>query len=176
MAFLRRHRGLVAATVLIGIALAVFVLVWFQPQKLFIDREVNEAAPVAAATPDGEPASPNATADAGPRTIKQATFVSLSHDAKGDVSVIETGAERILRFENFSTENGPDVLVYLSTEAPDTANDDAFARDFVDLGSLKGNVGDQNYDIPSGTDLEKYSTVVVWCRRFNVAFAAAQLA
>src|SRR5687768_8134459 len=105
MSFLRRHRGLVAATVLIGIALAVFVLVWFQPQKLFIDREVNEAAPVAAATPDGEPTSPSATADSAPRTLKKATFVSLSHDAKGDVSVIEAGAKRTLRFENFSTSD-----------------------------------------------------------------------
>ncbi|MDH3497546.1 MAG: DM13 domain-containing protein, partial [Gemmatimonadota bacterium] len=46
---------------------------------------------------------------------------------------------------------------------------------FVGLGGLKGNVGDQNYDIPAGTDLTRYRTVTIWCRRFSVNFGSAPL-
>jgi hypothetical protein len=65
--------------------------------------------------------------------------------------------------------------VYLSAGDP-AGEPRALADDFVDLGRLKGNIGDQNYEVPAGTDLEKYRTAVIWCRRFTVAFAAAQLA
>jgi hypothetical protein len=73
----------------------------------------------------------------------------------------------ILRLENFRATNGPDLHVYLST--------DKSASDFVSLGRLKGNIGNQNYEIPEGTELSKYDTVLIWCRAFSVLFGSAEL-
>lgn len=90
------------------------------------------------------------------------------HNAEGVASVIylEDGSS-VLRFEDFRVTNGPDLYVYLAT--------DKQASDFVDLGLLKGNVGSQNYNIPEGTDLSKYDTVVIWCKSFSVYFGGAEL-
>jgi electron transfer DM13 len=73
----------------------------------------------------------------------------------------------ILRLENLRVTNGPDLYVYLS---PDKS-----ASDFVNVGKLKANNGNQNYDIPAGINLSKYDTVLVWCRPFSVLFGSAEL-
>ena len=90
------------------------------------------------------------------------------HNAEGlaKVIVLDEG-NRILRLENFRATNGPDLYVYLST--------DKSASDFVSLGRLKGNIGNQNYEIPEGTELSKYDTVLIWCRAFSVLFGSAEL-
>jgi hypothetical protein len=91
------------------------------------------------------------------------------HNAEGVAKVIYVeGGSDVLRLENFRVTNGPDLYVYLST--------DEQASDFVDLGRLKANNGNQNYDIPEGTDLSKYDTVVIWCKAFSVFFGGAELA
>ena len=80
--------------------------------------------------------------------------------------MLNDGSEqRFLRFENFSTDNGPDLRVYLSNSDAN-ADSGVFDDDFIDLGVLKGNIGDQNYEIPVGVDLSVHDTVVVWCVRF----------
>ena len=109
-------------------------------------------------------------------TLAEGTFIPLGrYSGEGDALVLNDGSEqRFLRFENFSTSNGPDLRVYLS--ASDANGDSgAFDDDFVDLGVLKGNIGDQNYEIPVGVDLSVYDTVVVWCVRFSSPFTAADL-
>jgi hypothetical protein len=82
---------------------------------------------------------------------------------------------RVLRLTSFSTSNGPDVHVYMV--AADDAKDVATAQNagFVDLGVIKGNIGDQNYTLGSGLDLAKYRAVSIWCKRFSVNFGAAAL-
>jgi electron transfer DM13 len=165
--FVRRHVGLVIGLAVIAAGILVFVLVWFQPQKLVIEDRVNEAAPAAAAPTIAVPT-------AAPKQL-QGSFRSFEHPTSGRAVLIETKGKRVLRFENFETSNGPDVVVWLSTAFPRSIGDTAVARDYVHLGQLKGNIGNQNYDIPAGTDLVKYSSVVVWCRRFNVAFGATKL-
>lgn len=89
------------------------------------------------------------------------------HDASGMAKIIQTSRGEILRFEDFHTTNGPDLYVYLS---PTDSN-----SDIVDLGRLKGNVGNQNYLIPLGTDTTKYDTVLIWCKAFSVLFGSAKL-
>ncbi|MCY3785118.1 MAG: DM13 domain-containing protein [bacterium] len=109
-------------------------------------------------------------------TLVSGEFSSRSHRTSGRALVLNDGSpQRFLRFENFRTDNGPDVNVYLSS-APHDAPARDFASDFVDLGDMKGNVGAQNYEIPPEVDLDHYSTVVVWCVRFSVAFGVAPLA
>jgi hypothetical protein len=73
----------------------------------------------------------------------------------------------ILRLENFKSTNGPNVHIYLATNKS--------ASDFIDLGRLKANNGNQNYDIPSGTNLTKYNMALIWCKDFSVLFGNAQL-
>ena len=90
------------------------------------------------------------------------------HNAEGLVKVIRLdNISTILRLENFKATNGPDLYVYLAT--------DNSASDFVNLGRLKGNIGNQNYDIPEGTDLSRYDTVLIWCKAFSVLFGSAKL-
>jgi hypothetical protein len=90
------------------------------------------------------------------------------HNAEGIAKQIRLeDGRQFVRFENFKVTNGPDLFVYLAS--------DKSASDFVDLGKLKANNGNQNYQIPSGTDLSKYNTVVIWCKAFSVLFGSAEL-
>ena len=90
------------------------------------------------------------------------------HKAEGIAKVIDlTDGSTFLRLENLKTTNGPDLYVYLSTGKD--------ASDIVNLGRLKGNIGNQNYEIAIGTDLSKYNTVLIWCKAFSTLFGSAQL-
>jgi len=90
------------------------------------------------------------------------------HKAEGVAKVINLADGRtFLRLENLKATNGPDLYVYLST--------DKDASDIVNLGRLKGNIGNQNYEIPAGTDLSKYNTVLIWCKAFSTLFGSAKL-
>ena len=107
--------------------------------------------------------------------LVEGSFIDRSHPTEGVAVVLNDGTQqRFLRFEDFATDNGPDLNVYLSS-APADASAGEFDDDFVDLGDLKGNVGAQNYEIPTDIDLSHHSTVVIWCVRFSVAFGAAEL-
>ncbi len=130
-------------------AIAVFTV-----SPYFYDVTVDEALPTALAE------------------LPSGNFVGSGdgiHEAEGDVLTLklEDGSQYV-RFENFKSTNGPDLYVYLAT--------DDQASDFVSLGLLKGNVGNQNYEIPEGVDLSKYNKVLIWCKMFGVLFGSAQLA
>lgn len=161
--------ALVAAALTAGVA--AFVLLYFEPQKLFIDDKVNEALPAAAGEtqPDEGGASPQTRR---PKTLTSGDFRSLEHGTSGRALLLEIGGKRYLRFEDFETSNGPDLRVYLS-QAPSESDGGAFDDDFVELGELKGNIGNQNYDIPESVDLSRFRSAVVWCKRFGVGFAVA---
>ena len=99
------------------------------------------------------------------------TFIGVGdgiHDAQGDAYTIplEDGSN-VLRLENFQSTNGPDLFVYLAT--------DGNASEFINLGELKANKGNQNYKIPDDTDLNKYNKVLIWCKAFGVLFGSAEL-
>lgn len=172
-----------------GVVLLVFVLVWFQPQTLFLDTVVEDDFPQAGPTttqlppensipndddPSDEPADePEPT---GPVALVTGEFGSRSRytvTGTATVFLLEDGT-RVLRLEDFSSTNGPDLYVYL-TVADSMDDDVALNMEFVDLGLLAGNIGNQNYAIPDDVDLDLYDTVVIWCRRFTVGFGAADL-
>jgi hypothetical protein len=160
--------------IFIGAAIVVVIGGWyaFRPERLFIDKTVNESL---AAAPN-ESAGTVAT-DAAPRALAAGHFHSNAHATAGVATILELGqGRRVLRLTEFSTSNGPDVRVYLV--AADDVNKDATVTDagFVELGAMKGNIGDQNYEIPASVDLSKYRTVTIWCRRFSVNFGSAPLA
>ena len=114
---------------------------------------------------------------AEPVEIAAGSFHSNAHETKGRATIYRLDdGRRVLRLTQFKTSNGPDVRVYLVAAADVQKEDAAKKAGIVDLGALKGNVGDQNYDIPAGLDLSKYRAVSIWCRRFTVNFGAAPLA
>ncbi len=101
---------------------------------------------------------------------------SGAHETKGKATIYRLDdGKRVLRLTDFETSNGPDLHVYL-VAAPD-AKDDATVKKsgFVELGTLKGNKGNQNYDVPASVDLAKYRAVAIWCARFSVNFGTAPL-
>jgi len=151
-----------------------FVAIWFQPQKLFIDDKVNEALPTASSSPTS-PGRGETTSSTPPPPIDLATgtFTSLDHTTSGTVRVVELAdGTRVVRLEDFETENGPDLFVYLSTTEVG-GSEQSFDDDFVNLGRLKGNIGNQNYVVPREVDLGKYASVVIWCDRFDSGFGVA---
>ena len=138
-----------------------------------------EGTPLDVEASEAMPAEVDEAQEAGVVVTQfEGMFGPRSHPGEGVAKVLNDGTEqRFLRFEEFSTDNGPDLNVYLTTADADAdAGDFGVSGQFVDLGDLKGNVGEQNYEVPPEVDLAQFDTVVIWCVRFGVAFAAADLA
>lgn len=114
----------------------------------------------------------------GAKTLATGSFHGKVHKTSGRATVYQDAdGKLVLRFTNFKTSNGPDVHVILiaAKDADDDANFLKNNTERLELGKLKGNEGDQNYEIPAGTDLGKFQTVSVYCERFNANFGAAPL-
>ena len=142
----------------------------FRPELLFVNKRVNEGL-VTASAPTA--ASEGVTA---PMIVLSGRFHSVAHETRGTASVHDLGGgNRVLRLTDFATSNGPDVRVYLIAARDASDNATVTKAGYLELGKLKGNEGDQNYEIPAGTDLTKYRAVTIWCRRFGVNFATAPL-
>src|SRR5258706_14408143 len=110
-----------------------------------------------------------------PRALVSGRFKGHAHDTDGTASVFEVDGRRVLRLTDFSTSNGPDVHVYLVAAAEGPDDETVKRSPYIDLGTIKGNRGDQNYEVPAGTDLDVYRTVTIWCVRFSVNFGSASL-
>lgn len=177
------------------VAVAIAAALVFQPWLLFIDVRVDEEIPTAAdatAPASSAPAAPSADADVspppspepspepvGPIDLATGTLISHEHETTGTVRIIELpGGSRQLAIENLDTTNGPDVHVWLSAGPVVEGFDGWFTaggHPYVDLGMIKGNQGNQLYDIPADVDLSAYPTVDLWCVQFAVSFGAAAL-
>jgi hypothetical protein len=161
---------------LVGLSLLMYL---FQPWALFTTKTVNESLPyptpsVSYASPDaaGTVTNPPAVTNVLLATGK---FRSYEHPTSGTASLIHLpDGGRIIRLTDFETDNGPDVKVWVSKATAGQAGD---ARDFayVDLGDMKGNVGNQNYELPAAAKGETWNSVIIWCDRFSVPFGAAPL-
>lgn len=163
---LLRPRILIPALIA-AVAGAAFVLYWFQPQALFLDNRVDENRP--------EAMIENATSQDDQMMSLSGSFRALKYETRGTALLAkQEDGSYLLRLEDFETQNGPDLKVYLSA-APADANPSTFDDDFINLGNLKGNIGNQNYTVPAGLDLEKYQSVVIWCQRFSVGFGVAPI-
>lgn len=164
-----KNRAIVIA--IAGLAVATTAWAVFRPELLFIDRSVNETFP------SGAPAAAAATSTASsPRVLSTGMFHGVAHETKGTATIHELdGGKRVLRLTDFETSNGPDVRVLLIAAADASDNDTVKAATPIELAPLKGNVGDQNYDLPAGVDLGKYRAVTIWCNRFGVNFGTAAL-
>ena len=184
---------------LLGVVV-VGAVVWYLAAPLFIDNVVEEDFPIAipsaeeiekmsdeekaqaeadmmeaaADMPDKEMDDP--MPEEGPTALTQGQFVGADsfHEGSGSATIYQLAdGSNLLRFEDFESTNGPALHVLLATSAKPTSSDDI--GDYIDLGPLKGNIGSQNYEIPAGTDLEQYQSVVIYCMPFHVVFSTATL-
>lgn len=149
---------------LILVALIVIPIGIYTISPYFTNTTIDEGLP--SVTSNGEQPESGKI----PKSLFVGKFVGVDdgiHDASGDAKIFNIENTQYLRFENFEATNGPDLHVYLAT--------DDKATEFVDLGRLKANQGNQNYEVPDGTDLNKYDKVLVWCQMFSVLFGSADL-
>jgi hypothetical protein len=155
--------------IIIGAGVILLAVAWyvFRPELLFINKTVNEEFPGGAAM---------ASIEKGRMAVTKGNFKGLAHETKGLASIYQLAdGKRTLRLTQFETSNGPDVHVYLTAAEIEKGNEAIKQAGFIDLGSIKGNVGDQNYDLPADADLNKYKNVTIWCARFGVNFGQAAL-
>ena len=178
------------------LVVAVVALLLFQPWLLFIDDKVDEADDTGEVVgtaseglsqtvfPSDQPSDPE-TDDAPKRVeLAAADFIDAEHGTSGRAVIyLRDDGSRYLRLEGFETSNGPDVHVWITDQQSGgdcEGCSDSWGiyddGDYVKLGSLKGNIGDQNYEIPGDADLGNMKSVVIWCDRFNVAFGTADIA
>jgi len=188
MALSRRARRALVPLAALGLVVLAAGLYLFEPWALWTDTTVNEPIPTVAG-PQSDDADPAEPADRSaeptekptePVVLAEGDLISHEHATDGTVRVLELAdGSRVLRLEDLDTSNGPDVEVWI-TDAPVLDGSDGWHvfddGEYVDLGDLKGNHGNQNYELPASVDLDRLTSVSLWCDRFNVSFGAAQLA
>jgi len=180
------RRRLIVAVGITGVVGLVIILAITRPWLAFIDIRVDETlpsqAPVvqASAEPEDVTESPTASPAPVPVDLASGSFISHEHETTGTVRIVQQAdGTRVLAIENLSTTNGPDVRVWLSASEVVEGRDGwslAGDAEYFDLGPIKGNLGNQLYEIPADVDLSLYQNVTLWCLPFSVSFGAAQLA
>ena len=144
----------------------LFAAWWaFRPEKLWTNNKVSEAAPFTSTT--------------DPQPLYTGRLEGKAHPTSGRATIYKTpaGKQEYLRLTDFMTSNGPDVHVLLARSDDPNLNQEIVKShlDSVELGPLKGNQGDQNYDLPASVDLQKYNAIVIYCERFHAVFGVATL-
>lgn len=149
--------------ILIGaVGLGILIVLWYLFSPLLIDRKVDEQL----------------SQIQGDQVIGSGVFdgVDRLHQGSGNVSLVRLESGEIeLRFEDFDVTNGPDLEVWLSDHEYPRTNGDVSNGTWLDLGRLKGNVGNQAYILPADADLSQIKSVTIWCEQFGVLFASASL-
>lgn len=147
--------GAVAAVV--GLALALFV---FEVHTAFIDERVDEKIDVSSDM----------------KLVAEGVLHEVEHKGRGKVQLYHAGDEVTVALTEFDIENGPDLRLRL-VDIEDAKDSESVKKaGFVDLGPLKGNIGDQSYKLAEPFDEKKHRALVVWCERFGVNFMTAPLA
>ncbi len=176
-------------------AIALIAVGWWLGSPLILDTEVNEEFPMSAdaevpedmtreevetlmeETADEPPTNvEEPMPEETPEVVKSGQFTDFDsfHQGQGTATVYRLdGDTHVLRLEDFEVTNGPDLHVLLVPHEDPGGRDDLDG--YVDLGSLKGNIGDQNYEIPDDTNIAEYGSVVIYCQPFHVIFSIAGL-
>jgi Electron transfer DM13 len=152
--------------ILVVVGLPILVAAWwaFRPEKLWINQRVNEPAPFASST--------------DPQPLYTGRLEGNAHQTSGRATIYKApDGRQYLRLTDFSTSNGPDVHVLLARGDDQSLKQEIVKGqlDSIELGALKGNQGDQNYDLPPSVDLQKYDAAVIYCERFHAVFGVAKL-
>ncbi len=138
--------------VVVVVLVVIVPIVWYLASPLFLDKIVSE---------EFVPTENHVVIASG--TFRDADDF---HKVSGTATIVKGGDQQLLRLEDFNSINGPDLKVYFSS--------DLEASEYISLGELKGNIGNQNYEI-SDIDLNKYPYVLIWCEQFSVLFGSAKM-
>ncbi|MFZ1720821.1 MAG: DM13 domain-containing protein [Candidatus Moraniibacteriota bacterium] len=152
------------------IGIVILGVAWYGLSPLFMNKRVDDTLPVAVqpSKPENDSSKNDTASQEKPMESEAFPIVDTpAHPASGQVRIIQTGDETIVRYENYKTINGPDVRVYLAK--------DLDAKEYVDLGPLKGTEGNINYSIPKGVKIADYKYALTWCEDFAVLFNSADL-
>lgn len=129
-----------------------------------VDKVVDEQVAVAGT-------AGSASSTASNVALARGAFASGEHETRGKAALIRLAdGGTVVTLTEFRTSPGPDLRVYLVSGSADDLGE------VVDLGALRGNEGNQQYDLPANVDTMRHRTVVIWCRAFSVAFGSARLA
>jgi electron transfer DM13 len=182
------RRIVLSAAAVVGALAVAFAAYWFQPWKLWTDDRVDDALPavatVAAPSPvpsasasADDPATTSATARPSAVLLARGSFVSHEHSTRGTASIVrQPDGHRVLALANLRTSEGPVVKVWLTDRRVTDQGWHSFDDGrHLDLGRLKGNLGNQLYRIPDDAKLTGLRSVTIWCDRFDVSFGAAEL-
>jgi hypothetical protein len=163
---MQKPKLIVGSIVVVIVAISWYL---FRPELIFVNKTVNEALP-------GSAAIASTAKSAQSTVLTTGRFHSVAHETSGVATIHQlSDGKRLVRLTAFETSNGPDVRVYLVAARDASDNETVTRAGFVDLGAMKGNRGDQNYEVPTSIDLSHYQSVTIWCRRFGVNFATAPL-
>jgi len=160
-----------------GIAIIIIVILavaYYLISPIWRVVEMNEASPltktnkeVSVISENDNEALPVTETNKEVSVISEGNFLAQAHDVAGKAILIQDQEQKVLRFENFETINGPNLHIYLSA--------DTEGSDYIDLGPIKATVGNVNYQLDSAIDTDKYNKVLVWCVPFKVLFSFAEL-
>lgn len=142
-----------------GDSLAVRIVLFFFMTSAFVACEKDDSPPSIQAIESFDPAKAI--------LLKRGTITGINHTASGTASLYEQNGNRIVYLNPFSSQDGPDLKVYFSK--------DAGASEYVRLGQLKSTMGAQAYTVPSQINVDDYHYVHIWCERFSVEFARAEI-
>jgi hypothetical protein len=163
--------GVPAATAGTGMSMAESMAATSAPTALDANMAQSDTGMSAATAGASMPAAD------GPVLLSNGQFgpIDVIHKGQGQASIYKLpDGKRVLRFEQFQVTNGPDLYVYLSGH-PTPREDAQVRQDGFEVAVLKGNIGDQNYELPDDLDLSKIKSVVIYCRRFSEVFSTAEL-
>jgi hypothetical protein len=138
----------------------------FQPWKLFIDSTADEQFKGVNSVQEivNNEQAPEA---GGLKILKMGDFIANDHETTGKAFVVQENGTNTIRLESFQTDNGPDLKLVV------TAGEVGDSDEYTVIDKLKGNVGNQNYELPANISPESVRSVVIWCKRFNIDFGSA---
>jgi hypothetical protein len=151
-------KKVIIGVILIVVIILIIFTLWYYLSSWAIEKEIYEESPL----------DMNDDMPTNASVVAEGEFSGTSYDVEGKALLIKVDDKYVLRFEDFESESGPGLYVYLSTSLDDD--------DYIDLGALKATKGNMNYDVPSNTDFDKYNKVLIWCEPFGVLFGSASLA
>ncbi|NJM06844.1 hypothetical protein HC891_12645 [Candidatus Gracilibacteria bacterium] len=154
----------------VSVAATAAPAVQVQPTALVAPTAVPTVAPEPTLAPTAVPVEPVALFSGS------FTYIDALHNAEGQATIYTLpDGQRILRLENFTAQNGPDLFIGLSGHPQPRSNAELMGEGYVELGRLKGNTGNQNYELPADLDISAFKSVTIYCKAFSVMFSSATL-
>ena len=157
-------------TLIAVIAILFILFIIYTVKPLFTNETINEELPIVIENnTTGKMIDMNISQEENQTILFSSEFSDADnfHKTSGQVKIYQIDDKQLLRLEDFKTTNGPDLKVYVA--------EDIKAKNFISLGDLKGNIGNQNYEINEKINYQEHNYVLIWCEDFSTLFGYAKL-